>query len=263
MRFVTGVLGAVLLFACEDDTQTGGAGGSGGDVMGGGGAVAGGNGGTGGAGGAATVAYEATITGLDPPNPVAMTTWVDLGPIEGMEVCLIDGDPAACASTDASGAVVLDGVPANANVAFRFTHAEYPPWLLQYVTTTSDEIHQPSFARHGAAVDASLAGAGCTDPPALGKGNLLVGTPVGASVAVSPQATVVYMDAAGYFDPTLTSCGAGGFAVLCDLDPGLYALDFSGALGSCQRVEGWPSAGHDLDAKIEADTFTVVNWICN
>lgn len=256
-----GLAAAFLLIAgCGDDDTTVGSGGASG-------ATGGSAGATGGAGGSgATVSYIATITGLLAPDPPSKPDFVDLGPMVGAKVCL-RGDATKCSTTDSAGFVEVKGIPSNANIAMLISHADYGKNLLQYVTTTAPEVHGPPLL---ALTDQKkgLTQMGCASPMPVGKGMLYIGLPAGSSVALplSPGAKLVYFGDDGVPDPKLTAVSLTntkfGGAVACDIAPGEYPLDVTGTTGSCQMIEGWPSAQHTLLAVVDDQTFTVVNWMC-
>jgi hypothetical protein len=147
-----------------------------------------------------------------------------------------------------------------------FTHADYPAHVLQYVSTGVDLTRGPGFPTT-ATFKPFIAPAGCDVPPASGKANLVFGVPHGVTVTTTPAVKVVYTDEGGIFNPALTSMPADvsdeiASAIACDVAPGHYTVDITGATGTCSLGEGWPSAGHTAEMLAEANRFTLVNWIC-
>jgi hypothetical protein len=237
----------------DDSEATSGTGGT---------AGAGGSGGT--AGASATVTFSGTVTWANPPDPPNTTTWTDDGYAEDMEICLRGTQN--CVQVDASGHYELGGVPASSNVAFIATHPDTDRYVILFATQTSDRSYSPALVKT-AKIAPFIAVAGCTSPPKAGMGTLYVVSPPGSTVTPTPSATVVYTKEDGTFDPSLTSLPASMSddntgAIACDVAPGKYQIDIGQTTGTCHMIEGWPSTGHDIEADVEADSVTVVNWRC-
>jgi len=237
----------------DDDEATGGTGGSGG---------ASGNGGTSGAG--ATVSFYGLVSWTSPPNPPSTTAWTDDGYAEGLEFCLRGTQN--CVQVDANGHYKLSGVPTSSRVALIATHPESDRNVLLFETETSPRLYSPRFGKT-AKSSTWLAAAGCASPPKAGTGILFVGAPPGSTVKLTPPATVVYTKEDGTFDPALSSIPAAMSAdltgsIACDLAPGKYQIDIGQTTESCHTIEGWTSTGHDVEAEVEADSVTGVNWVC-
>lgn len=244
----------LALAGCSsDDSDEGGSGGT---------AATGGAAGT---GGAPTVAYSGTAKSLKPP-PAGSGNWTEEGAIAGAEICL-DGSSTLCATSAADGAYTLGGAPANSEIALAITRADYPRFLLQYVTTTED-VAQDLNLLTTTALNQHLAGSGCSWPPPAGTGFIYIGAPAGSKVALvqSPSSQAVYAGDDG-FDPSFTEIPPNTLmsraeAVFCSVAPGTYDVEVTQTSGACHRIEGWPSEKHAAKIVVQADTLSVFNWVC-
>lgn len=105
-------------------------------------------------------------------------------------------------------------------------------------------------------------------PLAAGTGLIYFGAPAGSKITLHPAPTspVVYAGNNG-FDPSFTEIPANtsasrAEAVIGGVEPGLFEIEVTQTSGVCHRVEGWPSDKYAATIEVQADTFSVFNWIC-
>lgn len=243
------VVGSVCLgTACGDDetSATGGSGGSGGEgATGGGGGAPSGSGGAGGE--APTLAMTWQVSGFDGQ------------PIEGVEVCVDEAQPAHCATTDGTGEAVLM-VPENTEIAVRAVKTGLVDSLLPIDTGTTDFTFDLVKS-----TDAQLAGVaqafGVTLDPTKGTVVLLHagGAPTGVAASIAPSSGdgPHYLSGTLMPDPQATELPQGGAALFFNVDPGTVTTSFAPALAGCMFSPlAWGTEAASTTTPVEAGVLS-------
>ena len=171
--------------------------------------------------------------------PTIQMTWRVLGlnarAIEGVEVCVVDADPANCATTASTGEAVLT-VPANEELAFRALKAGLVGSLLP-IETGPENLIFTLFKVTETELTERATAFGVTVDPTKGTVAFLHGglAPTGVVPSIAPASG----DGPHYLGPTFaaqpaaTELPRGGGALFFNVDPGTVTTSFAPAPAGC------------------------------
>ena len=183
------------------------------------------------------------------------------------EVCVIRPSMGACATADAMGDLTL-AAPAMADVAIRYTKAEFWP-LIHMVTTNADHSIEADIANN---IAVNVAAAGAMMSPEAGKGQLLVQLAepegantdlAGATVSLSTGAPPLYFGEDQIPDAALTETTDLGLTAFINLDPGEYEVTIAHPSVTCSYTEsGWLTDSQTtVRVLIEPDSLTTAAFL--
>lgn len=224
----------------------------------------------------------------EPPEPeitvslrsVLISFEVQTVPLEGVQVCPMVVD-LPCVSSDAKGRVVIDGVPANTELALSYRREDLYPGVRMFRTETSNPLEAAFLLPLRSTVEDRFGQAGLSPDPERGAvlydaysnpaspGGIAPRAEGVSAILSPPSGTAFFLneDTDIEVEPLGTSAaGLGGFM---NVDPGEVSLKFEATEGrSCSLFPGgfaWPGETEDsVRALIVPGALTFAGGtICN
>ena len=209
------------------------------------------------------------------PSPDAATglnytfQFLDGGPLVGVTVCIYPG-MTSCQTTDATGRVIITGVPKSSEVMFSFTRTGYLSELVEYTTGTSDVASGYTMVSNTKLQNAQQAVGMTID---LQKGLIhaeagrgaSVGPTTGVTMTISPTSGngPYYTDANDMPTTTATATGTNGDSVFINVPAGDYQVTYADPSGACMgNVNSWASGNNVVRVRVAAGYLTNVGAMC-
>jgi hypothetical protein len=186
-------------------------------------------------------------------------------PLAGAQVCVAEPAGGPCATTDASGAFRLDGMPEETNVLVTFNATGYFPIAvtvrmratdvaIDYTIPMRDVVHSLARLVSGARAD-----------PAKGHVFVQTARTAGVTTTMAPMTGMgpVYTSG-GLPSPAATSTTTDGTAIYANFAPGEYEITFVPPPGNaCVDTEvNWPAGENKSRLRILADHITSLTMDC-
>lgn len=195
-------------------------------------------------------------------------------PVSGAKVCLLPGKT-VCATATSSGLFLIN-VPAAGEVALSVEASGYgslvylvkaqdfsllATYIVPLSTTSSTSAY---FTAVGVTLDKAkgIVSLGAYESPAYGAKGV---SGVSVSISPAPSGAMIYTDASGMPDKTLTSTSSTGFGAVANVVPGDYQATFSHATKSCalEMGDGWPgTTASSAKLKVMAEHSTWIAVVC-